>query len=98
LELKDSGRTTFPCIWCTIPGQLLARCMRLSHATYNPIQNIGFSSKKPFFWTDLWSDERAVAFLSDVAEHGIGPSGYSVPLDDQGRSRALFSFTSSSME
>src|SRR5690606_24775200 len=72
--------TAAPFFWCTLSGPLIGRYMRLSLTSHNPIRYKGFTSSRPFFWTDLWSEENGRPFLQDAAEHGIGPSGYSVPL------------------
>jgi len=81
-------RFTYPVSW-------IGRYLQMDYANVDPIQREGFQRKLPFKWNELKIQHAAEAsFLADALSHGIGPQGFSVPLNKHGH-QALFSISSS---
>lgn len=79
-------RTTYPTLW-------VSRYLLRGYAKVDPILRDGVMRQMPFDWREVEIPATAHEFLADAAEHGVGASGYSIPIVDKSR-RALLSFNS----
>lgn len=80
-------RTTYPDVW-------VSRYLLNSYVKVDPIVREGFARQLPFDWTEVEPAPEAYAFLIDARKHGLGGSGYSIPVTDKAKRRALFSINS----
>jgi len=80
-------RTTYPPPWVS---QYLLR----GYVHVDPIVGEGFARRLPFDWREIEISPTAHAFLADAAAHGLGGSGYSIPITDRAKRRALLSINS----
>jgi DNA-binding CsgD family transcriptional regulator len=80
-------RTTYPDAW-------VARYLLNGYVNVDPVVQEGFQRQLPFDWSELEPREEARAFLEDARKHGLGGHGYSVPIADKCRRRALLSVNS----
>ena len=85
-----SVRTTYSDAW-------VSRYLLCGYVKIDPIVREGFRRQLPFDWREVEVDETARDFLADAIRHGVGTSGYSIPIVDRSR-RALFSLNSHSSD
>lgn len=79
-------RTTYRDAW-------VARYLLRGYVKIDPIVREGLIRQLPFDWREVEVPQAAHEFLLDAQEHGVGASGYSIPIVDKKR-RALFSLNS----
>lgn len=79
-------RTTYNDAW-------VSRYLLRGYVKIDPILREGLTRQIPFDWREIDIPPSALDFLLDAQEHGIGSSGYSIPIIDKKR-RALFSVNS----
>lgn len=79
-------RTTYPDAW-------VSRYLLNGYAKVDPIVREGFFRQMPFDWSEVEVQPNDHDFLTDAQAHGIGTSGYSIPIVDKSR-RALLSLNS----
>ena len=82
-----------PFVRTTYPGPWVSRYLLRGYAKVDPILRDGIMRQLPFDWREIEIPATARDFLVDAAEHGVGASGYSIPIVDKSR-RALLSFNS----
>lgn len=80
-------RTTYNDTW-------VSRYLLRGYVKIDPILREGLTRYIPFDWRDIEVPPLAHEFLLDARDHGIGASGFSVPVVDKKR-RALLSVNSS---
>ncbi|MEO0544056.1 MAG: LuxR family transcriptional regulator [Pseudomonadota bacterium] len=84
-----------PFIRLTHSAEWVHRYLTKNYILVDPVTKEGFQRTAPFNWREIGpSNEDETAFLRDAAEHGIGTSGYSIPLRDKNGRLALFSVSS----
>lgn len=79
-------RTTYKDAW-------VSRYLLRGYVKIDPILREGLVRYVPFDWRDVDVSSSAHEFLLDAREHGIGASGFSIPIVDKKR-RALLSVNS----
>ena len=79
-------RTTYSDAW-------VSRYLLQSYVKIDPIVQQGFLRQLPFDWRDVEPSEAASQFMMDANRHGIGASGFSIPIAS-GVRRALLSLNS----
>lgn len=79
-------RTTYPDAW-------VSRYLLRGYVKLDPILHEGVIRQMPFDWCEVEIPSTAHDFFVDAKEHGIGSSGYSIPIVDKFR-RALLSLNS----
>lgn len=79
-------RTTYPDAW-------VSRYLLRGYVKVDPVLREGLIRQLPFDWRDVETPPTAHDFLQDAQEHGIGESGYSIPIVTKTR-RALLSLNS----
>lgn len=78
-EVPSAGFTTRALT--TFPEEWIARYFDRRYFTHDPVQRACLTETRGFFWDSLNSEEPAVRnFCRDARAHGIGPSGYSLPI------------------
>lgn len=97
LSVFVNRTSELPHIWCTLSGEWLSYYLRRSFYSCDAVAQAGAARSKPFFWSDLKVEGSAREFMEESAQHGIGPSGYSIPLVGPGGQRTLLSISSSTM-
>lgn len=80
-------RTTYPDAW-------VARYLLNGYVVVDPVVQEGFQRQLPFDWRELDRPAEAGPFLADAQSHGLGEHGYSIPIADKFRRRALLSVNS----
>lgn len=80
-------RTTYPDSW-------VSRYLLQSYVNVDPIVQQGLNRRLPFDWRDMSLNAATEAFFADAKAHGVGRSGYSIPVTDRVRRRALLSINS----
>ena len=85
-------RTNYPATW-------VSQYLTNDYVEIDPVAQSGFKRALPCLWSELdWSSEQAVSFKDDAQKHGIGTSGYLVPITDRRRRRAIINFASPKKE
>ncbi len=80
-----------PYVKSTYPAEWLTRYLIRGYTRVDPVVIEGFSRTLPFDWRDLAMTEAATELFADFVAHGLSAHGYSVPIVDRNRRRALFS-------
>ncbi|WP_190235338.1 LuxR family transcriptional regulator [Allorhizobium terrae] len=78
-------RSTYPAGWV---GHYLTK----NYVSIDPVVLKAMESNQPFSWSDLERTGAGRDMLRDAKAFGVGELGYSIPLTDDGKGRALFSF------
>lgn len=79
-------RTTYGDAW-------VSRYLLRGYIKLDPIIEQGFQRQLPFDWRDVEVPESAKEFLEDARRHGVGMSGFSIPIAEKSR-KALLSLSS----
>lgn len=82
-----------PFVKTTYPAPWVSRYLMRGYAKIDPILRDGIMRQMPFDWREVDIPATAHEFLDDAVEHGLGVSGYSIPIIDKSR-RALLSLNS----
>jgi DNA-binding CsgD family transcriptional regulator len=80
-------RTTYPDAW-------VARYLLKGYVGIDPIVRAGFGRALPFDWSEIEIVSADRPFLEDAERHGIGGQGYSIPITDRAKRRAMLSVNS----
>ena len=71
----------------------------MGYVDVDPVVREGFRRSLPFRWSELTIQTAAEAsFLADALAHGVGPHGFSIPVQTKHGHRGLFSISSSCSE
>ena len=96
LAYQDIASVDLPYVRTNFPDDWVGRYVLMNYGEIDPVSVAGFSYTEPFLWSDLdWTGPTVQTFLKDAAAHGIGPSGFMVPIVDKRRRRASVSYCSS---
>lgn len=88
-----------PYIRLTYPASWIKRYLQMGYADIDPVLREGFRRTLPFNWNELTIQSATeTLFLTDALSHGVGPSGFSIPVVNKQGHRALFSISSSRSE
>jgi DNA-binding CsgD family transcriptional regulator len=88
-----------PYIRLTYPASWIKRYLQMGYVDIDPVVREGFLRTLPFDWSELKIQSAAEAsFLADAFAHGVGPRGFSIPVQSKHGHRALFSISSSRSE
>jgi DNA-binding CsgD family transcriptional regulator len=88
------GKIDNPFVRTTYPDAWVARYLLNGYVDVDPVVQEGFQRQLPFDWRELDPLEKAQAFLDDARQFGLGEHGYSIPIADKCRRRALLSVNS----
>lgn len=77
-------RTTYPESW-------VARYLLKDYVKIDPVLREGITRSFPFDWSEIDINEKAMELFKDFQNHGLGLNGYSVPITDKVKRRALLS-------
>lgn len=89
-----AGRFDAPFVRTTYPDAWVSRYLLHGYVHVDPIIREGFSRRLPFDWREIDADRAAHNFLVDATAFGLGPSGYSIPISDRAKRRAILSINS----
>lgn len=88
-----------PYIRLTYPASWIKRYLQMGYVEVDPVLREGFQRSLPFNWNELTIQTAAEAsFLADALSHGVGPYGFSIPVQSKHGHRGLFSISSSRSE
>ena len=88
-----------PYIRLTYPASWIKRYLQMGYVDIDPVVREGFLRTLPFDWAELKIQGAAEAsFLADALAHGVGPRGFSIPVQSKHGHRALFSISFSRSE
>jgi DNA-binding CsgD family transcriptional regulator len=88
-----------PYIRLTYPASWIKRYLQMGYVDIDPVVREGFLRTLPFDWSELKIQSAAEAsFLTDALAHGVGPHGFSIPVQSKHGHRALFSISFSRSE
>lgn len=95
-HLSHTVADTFdaPFVRTTYPDSWVSRYLLQSYIHVDPIVQEGLTRRLPFDWRDMSLTPAAEAFFADAMAHNIGGSGYSIPITDKVRRRAMLSINS----
>lgn len=79
-------RTTYDDAW-------VSRYLLRGYVKLDPIIKQGFQRQLPFDWQEVEMSDSAKEFFQDAFRHGVGMSGFSIPIADKSR-KALLSLNS----
>lgn len=95
LAHRTNSPTDLPYFKSTYPYSWLGHYLEKEYFDIDPVILDGFHRSEPFFWSELErKTDQHDAFFADAYEHGIGRTGFSVPLNDRSQRKAMFSVTS----
>jgi DNA-binding CsgD family transcriptional regulator len=77
-------RTTYPDGW-------VARYLLKDYVKIDPVLREGITRNFPFDWSEVNINEQAMELFNDFQNHGLGLNGYSIPITDKVKRRALLS-------
>lgn len=99
LAFRTNSQTDVPFLKSTYSHAWVGRYLQKQYHDIDPIIQEGFQKDKPFFWSELQSDNEVhKAFFADAFENGAGRTGFSIPVIDKSQRKALFSVTSNLCE
>lgn len=82
-----------PFVRSTYSDAWVSRYLLRGYVKVDPIVEEGFQRQLPFDWREIELPDQAKDFLADAHHHGVGASGFSIPIADKSR-RALLSLNS----
>ncbi len=95
MAYRTNSPTDMPFFKSTYPPQWLGHYVLNQYQEIDPVFLQGFERVEPFFWSDLdLGDEKVAAFFEDAEKHGAGRNGFSIPLIDKAKRKAIFTVTS----
>lgn len=80
-------RTTYSAEW-------VSRYLQRNYVDIDPVLKEGVQRQLPFDWSELEMSAAVLPLFEDAMAHGLGPSGYSIPIIDKNFRRALLSINS----
>lgn len=86
-----AGTVDAPFVRTTYPAEWVSRYLLKGYVAVDPIVRQGMQRSLPFLWSDVESSPEAGEMLADAFRHGLGANGYSIPVIDRARRRALVS-------
>ncbi len=86
-----TGTVDAPFVRTTYPAEWVARYLLKGYVAIDPIVREGMQRSLPFLWSDVESTPEVMEMLTDAFRHGLGSNGYSIPVIDRNRRRALVS-------
>lgn len=86
-----TGAVDAPFVRTTYPAEWVARYLLKGYVAVDPIVREGMQRSLPFLWSDVESTPDVMEMLTDAFRHGLGANGYSIPVIDRSRRRALVS-------
>lgn len=90
-----SGGADAPCVKSTYPAEWLTRYLIKGYVLIDPVVRAALERQLPFDWRELEPAPAAVGLMQDAVAHGLGSSGYTIPVTDKKQRKALFSVNSS---
>lgn len=83
-----------PFVRTTYPEKWVAHYLLSGFVDIDPVVQEGFQRQLPFDWRELDPPSEATGFLDEARQFGLGEHGYSIPIRDKSRRRALLSVNS----
>lgn len=80
-----------PFVRTTYPENWIARYLLKGYARVDPILREGIARSLPFDWIEVELKPESVPLFGDFSAHGMSVDGYSIPVTDKIRRRALLS-------
>lgn len=78
-----------PFLRSTYPANWIARYITCNYAKIDPVLVQGFRRHEPFHWDELTFNAAAIELMADAYAHGLGLSGYAIPVTDRAGRRAM---------
>jgi len=95
MAFRTNTVTDMPFLRSTYSPQWLGRYVLMQYQDVDPVLLQGFEKEEPFFWTDLdLSGAAEEAFFDDAEKNGAGRNGFSIPVNDKAKRKAIFTVTS----
>jgi DNA-binding CsgD family transcriptional regulator len=83
-----------PYIRLTYPASWVKRYLQMGYVDIDPVLREGFLRILPFDWSELKIKSAAEqSLMADALAHGVGPHGFSIPVQSKHGHRALFSIS-----
>lgn len=83
-EIDPYVRTTYSADW-------VKRYLQRGYLSLDPVVREGFKRVLPFDWAEFAPEtQQQVAFFMDAIAHGVGRSGFSIPVTDKSARRSCF--------
>lgn len=89
-----TGEVDAPFVRTTYPDAWVAQYLLKGYVRVDPILREGVARSLPFDWSEIEVRPSDRAFFEDATKHGVGRQGYSIPVTDKARRRALISVNS----
>ena len=94
LAFRTNAPTDMPYIKSTYSPGWLGHYIQNQYQDIDPVIHQGFKRDDPFFWSQLDLASSAFeALFDDAKDHGAGSVGFSIPLTDRSKRKAMFSVT-----
>jgi DNA-binding CsgD family transcriptional regulator len=98
LAHTPAGNVDSPFVRTTYPAAWVSRYLLASYVKVDPIVRAGLERVLPFDWSEVNVTPEALPMMRDAQGHGLGASGYTIPVIDRLGRRALFSVNATSGE
>lgn len=82
-----------PFVRTTYPAEWVSKYLLEGLVCIDPVVQQGFLRETSFDWTELVVGPAEAPVLAEAAAFGVGPRGFSIPITDRVRRRALLSVT-----
>lgn len=80
-----------PFIRSTYPESWVARYLLKDYVKIDPVLREGIIRSLPFDWSEILINIQSMELFADFQSHGLSVNGYSVPITDKNKRRALLS-------
>lgn len=87
-----------PFVKSTYSDAWMGRYILKRYVNVDPVVQHGFRRQLPFFWSELPMAPQAMELMQDAIAHGVGTEGYTIPIIDRVRRRALLSLTTTQLD
>lgn len=93
LAFHEGKAIDTPYVKTNYPADWVRQYLIMNYLEIDPVVESGFDRALPCLWTELdWSKPEVADFVADAVKHGVGGSGYLIPLTDRRRRRAMVNF------
>ncbi|MBP2548940.1 DNA-binding CsgD family transcriptional regulator [Neorhizobium galegae] len=86
-----ASRIDAPFVRTTYPPNWVSRYLQQGYFNIDPVLIEGVSRSLPFLWSELEVTPATQRLFEDATQHGLGISGYAIPIIDRCGRRALVS-------
>ncbi|MEM9677668.1 MAG: LuxR family transcriptional regulator [Pseudomonadota bacterium] len=97
MGFNEGKKIDTPFVRTNYPAEWVREYLVKNFVELDPVAQAGFQRTLPCLWSDLdWSSDAALTVATSAIDHGIGSSGYMVPITDRRQRKAMVNYSSTS--